>query len=85
MVKMLKPTHQPKWKTKLRMHGTVQKVAVPEHLGTMDQLSKGKISLNIRENKTRLYSLRPQMIPIHDYINFKDMSSNEILLNLENH
>lgn len=25
------------------------------------------------------------MIPLHDFINFKEMTSNEILLNLENY
>ena len=67
------------------MHGISQRVNVPDHLGTIDQLQKGKMILNIRENKARLYSLKSQMIPIHDFINFKDMSSNEILINLENH
>ena len=82
---MLKPTHQPKWKTKLRMHGTTQKVTIPEQLGTIASLTNGGMSVNIRENKSRLYGLHYQRTPIHDFINFKDMTSNEILLNLENH
>lgn len=29
--------------------------------------------------------VKPQNIPVHDYINFKSMCGNEILLNLDNH
>ena len=32
-----------------------------------------------------LAKVRPQTIPVHDYINFKSMCGNEILLNLNNH
>jgi len=42
------------------------------------------MTLNIRKTKAPIYGLRYQPIPIHDFMNFKEMSSNEILLNLDN-
>ena len=45
----------------------------------------GPIQLKIKQNKIPLYGIRPQPTPINDYINFKKMKKNEILLNLENY
>ena len=41
--------------------------------------------VKVRDGKRQAHSLRMQRTPIKDFINFKEMSSNEILLNLENH
>lgn len=41
--------------------------------------------VKVRGGKRRALSLRMQRTPIKDFINFKLMTSNEILLNLENH
>lgn len=43
-----------------------------------------KVRIEVREGKRRaLYDNQPT--PIHDFLNFKDMTGNEILLNMENH
>lgn len=39
----------------------------------------------VKTIKAPLYGLRYQPTPIKDFLNFKKMTSNEILLNLENH
>lgn len=45
----------------------------------------GALSVEVKSRRSNTYGLRHQPIPIHDFLNFKLMSSNEILLNLENH
>ena len=80
-----KPTHQPKHKMKLRFFAPKEKYYIPEDLGGRSTLEKGPISVRTKTMRTQLYSMRLQPTPIHDYINFKVMSSNEILLNLENY
>jgi hypothetical protein len=47
-------------------------------------MMNGPMRLNIRTTKAPLYGLRYQPVPIHDFLNFKIMTSNEILLNLDN-
>jgi hypothetical protein len=49
---------------------------------SIDQKPKN-ITMHIKRGK--LSGLRWQPTPIHDFLNFKLMTSNEILLNLENH
>lgn len=44
----------------------------------------GPVFLKVKKTKGPLLGLRYQPIPIHDYMNFKEMTSNEILLNLDN-
>mmetsp|Transcript_16813 Transcript_16813/g.25903 ORF Transcript_16813/g.25903 Transcript_16813/m.25903 type:complete len:352 (+) Transcript_16813:62-1117(+) len=83
--KIVKPAKKnPSHKSKLKFHGSSQRVHIPDGVGGRDSLMNGPQPVNIRSTKTRLYSLRYQPTPINDYLNFKKMSSNEILLNMEN-
>jgi hypothetical protein len=71
----------PKHKLKKRLHGESTIAKIAPTLG--NQLHPVKVPIIHR--KAPLYSIRGQPIPLHDYLNFKQMSSNEILLNIENH
>lgn len=42
-----------------------------------------KVKVGVRHRNVRAH-FKPQPTPIKDYINFKEMSGNEILLNLDN-
>ena len=44
----------------------------------------GPVKLKVWKTKSPIFGLRYQPIPIHDFMNFKNMTSNEILLNLDN-
>lgn len=44
----------------------------------------GPIHIDTSKSKLPLHSLRYQPTPINDFLNFKNMTSNEILLNLDN-
>ena len=67
------------------MHATKSRLDIPYGLGGKETLMNGPMTVKIRSHKVHLYGLRHQWIPIKDYLNFKNMTSNEILLNLENH
>ena len=43
----------------------------------------GPMFIKTDTNKTPIYGLRYQPVPINDFLNFKIMQSNEILLNLD--
>ena len=58
---------------------------MPKDLGGKKSLMSGPMSIKFKLTKTPLKSLRYQPTPLNDYLNFKNMSSNEILLNLDNH
>lgn len=62
------------------LYGERINVAYPEHFG---DISKGpaKVIIKKREISARI---NKQPIPIKDFINFKVMSGNEIILNLDN-
>ena len=46
----------------------------------------GPMSVQVSRRSVKLYGLKYQPTPLHDFINFKEMKSgNEVLLNLENH
>ena len=57
---------------------------IPEIVGGRETLMNGPKNLKIREVTRPLYSLRYQPVPVKDFLNFKKMTSNEILLNMEN-
>ena len=80
---MLKKTKQPKHKTKLKIHGASVKYTLPTGIGGKESLINGPMYIQTRTNKTPLYGLRYQPVPINDFLNFKKMKSNEILLNLD--
>lgn len=46
---------------------------------------KKPTKIKIKRHNIRANSVKKQPTPIHDYINFKKMSGNEIILNLDNH
>lgn len=75
----------PKYKSKLRFHHEKLKYDVPKGLGGKESLMNGPMTLNIRKTNAPLFGLRYQPTPIHDFMNFKKMKSNEILLNLDNY
>ena len=79
-----RPSHQPKYKMKLKINGEFQKINIPQGLGGKKSLMNGPMTVNVKKVKANLFSLRHQPIPIKDYLNFKKMTSNEILLNLDN-
>lgn len=58
---------------------------VPKELGGKRTLVHGPMKIKIKSHKVPLMGLRYQPTPIKDFMNFKLMKSNEILLNLENH
>jgi hypothetical protein len=41
--------------------------------------------MKIIKHNIRANTVKKQLTPIHDFINFKKMSGNEIILNLDNH
>lgn len=43
------------------------------------------MNVEVNKTKSRMYGLRYLPPPINDFLNFKKMKSNEILLNMENH
>jgi hypothetical protein len=54
-------------------------------LGGKFTLMNGPLPVEINKNKVPLYSVKFVPPPIKDFMNFKNMTSNEILLNLDNH
>ena len=69
----------------LKIHGERTSLKIPKGLGGKRTLMKGPLDVKIASRRSNLYGLKWQPIPIHDYLNFKEMASNEILVNLENH
>ena len=74
----------PKYKQTLKFHNQKIKMDLPKFVGGKETLMNGPVTLKVKTTKGPLRSLRYQPIPIHDFMNFKDMTSNEILLNLDN-
>lgn len=66
--------------SKARVYGEKVKFIYPVGFG---DISKGPQKITIKRRKIPL-SIDTQPIPLHDYMNFKKMSGNEILLNLDN-
>lgn len=73
---------------KRRIYATNTKVDLPNHLGHLQlrlpHYNREPSTLKIKQSLSRAI-LDHQPTPVHDFINFKKMSGNEILLNLENH
>ena len=70
----------------MRITGTKETLRYSPALGGKETLMNGPMHVEVRKRACQLYGLRYQPTPLHDYINFKQMSSgNEVLLNLENH
>jgi len=65
----------------LKFHGKRSTVLIPKELGTQ---TAGRMHLKIKNTRSPMYGIGHQPIPIHDFINFKKMCGNEVLLNLEN-
>jgi len=59
-------------------------MAFPKRSEEGVQAGKPK-SIKIIKHNTRAKGLKSQPTPLHDYINFKKMQGNEIILNLDNH
>ena len=74
----------PKYKQKLKFHNQVLKYDLPKYVGGKETLMNGPVNLRVKKTKGPMLGLKYQPIPIHDFMNFKNMSSNEILLNLDN-
>jgi len=53
--------------------------------GEEEQTVARPAKLKIKTVNIRAKGVKAQATPIHDFINFKKMSGNEIILNLENH
>ena len=49
------------------------------------KIESDPVFIKMKTRRTRLQGLKWQPTPVHDFLNFKNMTSNEILLNLENH
>eukprot|EP00347_Sterkiella_histriomuscorum_P012657 403367729 len=64
----------------MRIYGEKVKVQYPQGFGDISQ-GPQKIVLKKRNVQVRIDK---EPIPLHDYINFKKMSGNEIILNLDN-
>jgi hypothetical protein len=58
---------------------------IPEGLGGKSTLMNGPKRIAFNKTLAPMYGLKFVPPPIHDYLNFKNMSSNEILVNLNNH
>lgn len=67
-----------------QIHGESVKAVLPKDLGGKKTLVHGPMHVQVQKHKKHLYGLRYQPIPVHDFLNFKKMTSNEILLNLDN-
>lgn len=79
-----KPQQGAKHRSSLRLTGERIKAIIPKDLGGKRTLINGPMNIEVRSQRTQLYGLRYQPIPLHDFLNFKKMTSNEILLNLDN-
>ena len=71
-----RPSHQPKYKMKLKINGEFQKINIPQGLGGKKSLMNGPMTVNVKKVKANLFSLRHQPIPIKDFLNFKVISVN---------
>jgi len=78
-------TQGAKSRSRLRIVGERKKMQVPPGLGGKQSLVNGPMQVKVWSTKAPLHSLRYQPTPIKDFMNFKTMTSNEILLNLDNH
>lgn len=66
--------------SKFRLYGERTRLKYPEGLGKTGEPAK-RVVVKRRKGQT---PVKTQPIPLHDFINFKKMSGNEILLNLDN-
>ena len=78
-------TQGAKSRSRLRIVGESAKMRVPQALGGKQSLVNGPMRVKVWSTKAPLYSLRYQPTPVKDFMNFKTMTSNEVLLNLDNH
>ena len=83
-IKFKRGAAQPKHINKMKVHGQKINYTLPEGLGGKKTLMDGPVFIKTSKSKIPLYSLRYQPTPINDFLNFKKMQSNEILLNLDN-
>jgi hypothetical protein len=74
-----------KSKQKLKVHGEHKSMNYPANLGGKHTLLNGPEKITLNHSKVPMYALQYLAPPIKDYMNFKTMSSNEVLLNLDNH
>lgn len=75
-----------KWKQYMQIHNVRRTLNFDGKLGSKEMILKGPQEVKVKQRLSKIYSIRHQPIPAHDFINFKVMSSgSEILLNLENH
>jgi ADP-dependent phosphofructokinase/glucokinase len=64
----------------MRIYGERVKITYPESFGDLD---KGPVKIKVQKRKIPV-RVDKQPIPIKDFINFKVMTGNEIILNLDN-
>ena len=63
-----------------RLYGERRRLVIPKNLG---KIEAGALKVTIRKTKSPP-KIKASPIPLHDFMNFKKMTSNEILLNLDN-